>query len=101
MVKQEYVKELQGILKEKGIELTQAQVDDVTDSIEELLVKVVEANDSVNLGGFLKVERVERAERSGKTNLPGKEAKEWVKPACFEPVAKFTKTFIEKHTVEK
>lgn len=101
MIKAESLKELQGILKEKGVELTQGQVEEVLNGIEELCVKVVQNNDSVSLGGFLKVERVERKERRGTTNLPGKESKDWVKPACFEPVAKFTKGFIEKHTVEK
>lgn len=101
MVKQESLKELQGILKEKGIELTQAQVEDVLDAVEELCVKVIEAKDSVTLGGFIKISTKEKAERHGATNLPGKEATEWTKPACFEPVAKFTKPFIEKYTVEK
>lgn len=101
MRKSEYTKIYQEVAKEKGLEVTQKDVDVIIESLEEMIVRIFKAGESANIGGFLKVEPKERDAQERKCTLPGKEGEIMKIPAATIPGVKFIKSFKDEHTIIK
>lgn len=103
MYKKEAIKIIKTIGKEKGLELTNENVDLILKTFEEAFEKIFEnldANEYCNLG-FIKLQNkvykaLKRTARFSEDNII-----EWEKPERLVPTIKMQKTYIKKNTRTK
>ena len=101
-MKKDVVKKFQEIAKNKGMALTQNDVDVILDVLEETIGAI---GDELEVGerefvACVKVEKKLVKERTGVTQFKDRASEEWTKPAYTEVKLSAKTSFKEKHQEE-